>query len=106
VHNDGITALPRGYAAGRITAVTDHPRSPKEVNDVGQREQQRRGDQVAVASTGLPAFPIRRLLPRTTPPTSAAIDRNGVVIAIPKSIDTSWPAFTQAATVCDFNSAP
>ena len=36
---------------------------------------------------------------------SAVISRNGVVFAIPKSIDVNSPAFRQAATACNFGAA-
>ena len=36
---------------------------------------------------------------------SAVISRNGVVFAIPKSIDVNSPAFKQAATACNFGAA-
>jgi hypothetical protein len=55
---------------------------------------------------GVTGFPDPTL---TSPPNpadySTVIDRNDVVIAIPKSIDTSSLAFKQAATACNFNPA-
>jgi hypothetical protein len=55
---------------------------------------------------GLTGFPDPTLTPPSNPADySAVIGRNGVVIAIPKSIDTSSPAFKQAATACNFNPA-
>ena len=45
--------------------------------------------------------------PTLTPPADggAVIGRNGLVVAIPKSIDTSSPAFNHAATACNFKAA-
>jgi hypothetical protein len=55
---------------------------------------------------GVTGFPDPTLTPPPNPAGySAVIDRNGVVIAIPNSIDTSSPAFKQAATACNFNPA-
>jgi hypothetical protein len=49
--------------------------------------------------------------PTFTPPSSSAgystiIDRNGVVLALPKTIDPASPAFQQAASACGFPHGP
>jgi hypothetical protein len=55
---------------------------------------------------GITGFPDPTLTPPSDPADySAVLGRNGVVIAIPKSIDTNSPAFKQAATACNFNPA-
>jgi hypothetical protein len=55
---------------------------------------------------GVAGFPDPTLVPPPNPADyGTVIDRNDVVIAIPKSIDTSSPAFKQAATACNFNPA-
>jgi hypothetical protein len=55
---------------------------------------------------GVTGFPDPTLTPPPNPADyGTVIDRNDVVIAIPKSIDTSSPAFEQAATACNFNPA-
>ena len=55
---------------------------------------------------GMTGFPDPTLTPPSNPADySGVLDRNGVVIAIPRSIDTRSPAFKQAATACNFNPA-
>ncbi len=53
---------------------------------------------------GVPDFPD----PTTTPPADPSafggiLDENGVVLAIPKTVDVQAPAFKSAAAVCKFN---
>jgi hypothetical protein len=55
---------------------------------------------------GISGFPDPTLTPPSNPAYySGVLDRNGVVLAIPRSINTSSPAFKQAATACNFNPA-
>jgi hypothetical protein len=50
---------------------------------------------------GVTGFPDPTFSPRPNPADySAVIGRNGVVVAIPRSIGTSSPPFKQAATAC------
>ncbi|HWE10302.1 MAG TPA: hypothetical protein VG325_13190 [Solirubrobacteraceae bacterium] len=52
---------------------------------------------------GITGFPDPTLTPRSSPAgSSAIIDRGGVVLAIPDTIDTRAPAFNQAAAACGF----
>lgn len=53
---------------------------------------------------GVPDFPD----PTTTPPSDpgafgGVLDENGVVLAIPKTVDVQAPAFKSAAALCKFN---
>jgi len=55
---------------------------------------------------GITGFPDPTLTPPSNPADySGVLDRNGVVLAIPTSINTRSPAFKQAATACNFNPA-
>lgn len=52
---------------------------------------------------GISDFPDPTLSPPSNPAAySAAVGRNGVFIAIPKTIDAQSPAFKQAAAACGF----
>jgi hypothetical protein len=52
---------------------------------------------------GVSGFPDPTLTPPSSPNGySQVIDRGGVVLAIPNTINTASPAFTQAATACGF----
>jgi hypothetical protein len=52
---------------------------------------------------GVSGFPDPTLSPPSSPAGySALIDRGGVILAIPDTINTQSPAFKQAATVCEF----
>jgi hypothetical protein len=52
---------------------------------------------------GVTNFPDPTLSPPPDPSAySAVIDRNGVVLALPKSIDSLSPSFRQAANACNF----
>lgn len=109
-HDDGITALPPRYAARRITGgpsihrargKSRKLRSPCNSRAVNAH---RPGLAIAVAAVACTGFPDPTLTPPSNPADySAVIDRNGVLVAIPKPIDTSSPAFKQAATACNFS---
>jgi hypothetical protein len=53
---------------------------------------------------GVTGFPDPTLTPPSSPGGySEVIDRNGVAIAVPKTIDTQSPAYQRAATACGFH---
>ena len=80
--------------------------SPGSAHPSAQDQAQMRHLSQCMRQHGVTGFPDPTLTPPPNPADySAVIDRNGVVIAIPKSIDTSSPAFKQAATACNFNPA-
>jgi hypothetical protein len=55
---------------------------------------------------GITGFPDPTLTPPSNPADySGVLDRNGVVLAIPSSMNTRSPAFKQAATACNFDPA-
>ncbi len=51
---------------------------------------------------GISGFPDPRTSPPSTPGNHGIIGSGGYYLAIPKSIDTSSPAFEQAAAACNF----
>ena len=64
---------------------------------------QMRQTSVCMRAHGITGFPDPTLTPPASPAGySAVMDRGGVVIAIPDTIDPQSPAFVKAATACGF----
>jgi hypothetical protein len=69
----------------------------------GQAQAQMLEVSACMREHGIPGFPDPSTSPQSNPAgNSAIVGHGGYFLAIPKSIDTSSPAFKQAAAVCNF----